>query len=384
MIFEMTDLKERKGNNNNNRNNNFQKKQNNNKKQQQQQRKRSSYEEQIRNDSFLSCEDERGSGVRTFDDTCEDVESTNIPEEVEKAMDTLDSFLAEYADALSERGNQIPNIISDLFWDVAGVLTHYYENKYKPALDKMNKVLNLCCQQRFASSLASVCRNEDIDGWNDGINDIWKDVMFVISTLLTTSHSMMKDETISTYIDLLSSNGLAGKDINRITKDLGITKDLAIDLTATIPVIPSDMTDVTLRQFYPSFLVKLLQHAEDNIDVMDKVTQGKLFSWFFGKDKIALKAIGRMMATPVVSKFGNDSQKMIYAEYQAMLAEKLDAYEIKDIKYVLEFIVSEKKKAGDAILVFGTVSISEYDSIRKAMFELIKENPEAKAVLITQ
>lgn len=327
---------------------------------------------------------ERGTGERTFEDDGAVEAAVQRSEDIERAEKLLTIFLEDYESMVSERGNQVHSVIRDLFWDVCKVLTHYYENKYKPVMGQMNQVLDIVSTQRFASSLSTILTNDDIDGWNDGINNVWKDVMFVVSTVLVTSHGQMKEETISLYIDLLASNGLAGKDIDRIVKELGITKDLAVDLVTSIPVVPDDMNDVTLRQFYNSFMMKLMEHADENIDVLDRATQGKLFSFFFGKSKIALKAIGRMLAHGTVTGFKSDAQRMIYAEYLSMLSERLDAYEIKDIKYVLKFVADQKKEAGkDAVVLFGSVAISQYDSIRKAFFELINESPETKDVLIS-
>lgn len=328
---------------------------------------------------------ERGDGDRFFeeDEVVESVEKISMPEDVEKADEILTAFLEDYENVLNEHGNQVPVVIQDLFWDVSSVLTHYYENKYQSLIDKINKVFSIVSTQRFAASLKQVLMNEEVEGWNDGTTNIWKDVMFVISTALTTSHSMMKDETISLYIDLLASNGLAGKDISRLVKELGITKDLAVDLVASIPVIPEDITDATLRQFYPAFMAKVLEHASENIDVLDRTTQSNLFSFFFGKSKTALKALGRMLSHLDVTGFQNDSQRIIYAEYISMLSERLDAYEIRDIKYVLKFIVEEKKRVGkDKLLAWGRVSISDYSSIRKALLELVQENNDAKEFLI--
>ena len=329
---------------------------------------------------------ERGSGDRSFGD---DVNSDDVvvdidtSAEVEAANNKLRDFLEEYEEMCSERGNQVADVIRDLFWEVSKIMTHYYEPKYEAASAKMNKVLDVMATQRFETTLANILTNEDVEGWNDGTNNIWKSVMFSICTVLTTCHKSMKDETISGYIDLLASKGLAGNDINRLVKDLGITKDLAVDLVAAIPVIPDDMTDITLRQFYESFCMKLMEHAEENIDVLDRGTQGKLFTFFFGNNHVALKAIGRMLASTKITGFVNESQKLIYAEYLSMLADRLDAYEIKDIKFVLKFLVSEKKRKGkDSMILFGSVPIAEYDSIRKAEFELISSDPDAKEYLV--
>lgn len=330
---------------------------------------------------------ERGYGDRAFDNESVPKETTggnvNIPNEVLDAGSNVENFLNDYAEACSLAGNQVTDVIRDEFWPVAKAMTHYYDPKYAPITAGMNKVLDVISSQRFAVSLVNLLNGEEIEGWHDGVSDIWKDVMFTVATTITTCHKKMKDETVSNYIELISSSGLAGKDINHLVKELGITKDLATDLTIAIPVIPVDMTDITLRQFYGAFVMSLMEHAEENIDVLDRGTQGNLFSFFFGKDHIALKAIGRMLAAPKIVKFANESQKMIYAEYLSMLSDRLDAYDIKDIKYVLRFIVNEKKRLGkDTAMLFGDLSIVEYDSVRKAEFELIGSDSEAKEYLV--
>lgn len=328
---------------------------------------------------------ERGSGDRIFEEDIE-VKVDNEPEvseEVERAVNTALNFLDDYADACKLAGNQVTDVIRDRFWDVCKVMTHYYDPKYGDMMGEMNKVLDVTCSQRFAASLCNLLGSEEVEGWNDGTMDVWKDVMFTIATTITTSHKKMKDETVSAYIELLSSSGLAGKDIDRLASELGITKDLATDLIISIPVIPDDMNDIALRQFFGSFVMRMMDHAEENIDVLDRGTQGKLFSFFFGKDHIALKAIGRMLAAPKISKFQNESQKMVYAEYLSMLSDRLDAYDIKDIKYVLRFIVNEKKRLGKGTeMLFGDLSIVEYNSVRKSVFELIKDDADAKQYLV--
>lgn len=328
---------------------------------------------------------ERGSGDRSFEDMEAKVETAEagISEEVEQALDVVGNFLDDYAESCKLTGNQVTDVIRDSFWDVAKIMTHYYEPKYESMMGEMNKVLDIVSSQRFATSLFNLLSAEEIEGWHDGMNDVWKDVMFVVATTIVTSHKKMKDETVTTYIDLLSSSGLAGKDVDRLVKELGITKDLAMDLMVSIPVIPDDLNDVTLRQFFGSFVMKMMEHAEENIDVLDRGTQGKLFSFFFGKSHIALKAIGRMLAAPKIGTFQNESQKMVYAEYLSMLSDRLDAYDIKDIKYVLRFIVNEKKRLGkETLMLFGSLSIVDYSSIRKAELELIQSDPEAKNYLV--
>lgn len=324
--------------------------------------------------------DDRSFDDLDTDDEFESSEESDTDNEIYDAISILDVFIEDFTDIIQEPGNKVPNIIRDQFWDVCSVMTHYYDNKYKDLVGKMNKVLEIVSRQIFAKSLQMVCAGDDIEGWN-GTNGIWKDVLFTLSTALITSYSKMKTEVASAYIDLIASNGLAGKDIAMLTDKYGITKDLSIDLITAIPVIPEDLNDITIGQFHDSFIMRIMDNAEENIDVLDGGTQSKLFTFFFGEGQQALKTIGRMLADTAIGAFKNNSQQMIYAEYVSMLAKRLDAYDIKNIKYVLKYVVGQKKVRANDELVYDNISVAEYDSIRKALFELIADNPEVKKIL---
>lgn len=392
MQFDTSELRTAKGNRDRHRNNNGgNNRNNNNKRENNRDRNRDNRrDEKQRNNNTSSAilksgmDFERGTGDRTFD---EDIKTetfdSNVAEDVAQALEAISNFLDDYAEVCKLSGNQVTDVIRDDFWDIAKIMTHYYDPKYGTISGEMNKVLDIVSSQRFAVSLINLLNGEEIEGWHDGTHDIWKDVMFTIATTITTCHRKMKDETVSAYIELLSSGGLAGKDVDKLVTELGITRDLAMDLMVAVPVIPEDLTDITLKQFFGSFVMKIMDHAEENIDVLDRGTQGKLFSFFFGKSHIALKAIGRMLAAPKITGFANESQKVVYAEYLSMLSDRLDAYDIKDIKYVLRFIVNEKKRLGkDTMMLFGNLSIVEYNSVRKAELELISSDAEAKEYLV--
>ena len=320
----------------------------------------------------------------TEDDDYDDEEVVvETSKEVSEAEVILDDFIDDFAEIVQEPGNKVPEIIRDEFWDVCEVMTHYYDNKYKELVVKMNKVLEIVSRQIFAKSLQLVCANDDIEGWS-GTDGIWKDVLFTLSTALITSHNKMKQEVIEMYIDLIASNGLAGKDIEMLTDKYGISKDLATDLIIAIPTIPEDMNDITLGEFHDCFIMKIMDNADENIDVLDADTQNKLFTFFFGEGQIALKAIGRMLSDTVIGKFKTNSQQMIYKEYISMLTSRLDTYDVKDIKYVLKYVVVQKKSRPNDETVYDSVSVSDYDGIRKALFELIGENPECKRVLTSK
>ena len=332
----------------------------------------------------------RGYGNRNFRFEQSDLQEADVPAKEEKmdkniedARYVLDNFLEEYENVLSERGNQVPVTIQDMFWEVAEVMTHYYENRYHPLVGRMNAVMDIMASARFANSLRMVLSEEEVEGWCDGVRDVWKKVMFALSTVITCCHGKMKDEVLSTYIDLIGSDGMAGKDIDRLITENAITKDLALDLVVSIPSIPSDMTDATLDQFYGMFLDKLLKHAEENVSCMDRVTQSKLFTFLFGKEKIALKAIGKMIGSKSIGVFENNSQELIYGEYVTMLFERLDSFDIGDILFVLRYIVKIKQTLNpDTKIVFDRIKIAEHESIGKAYLRLIAEDSNAKKVFV--
>lgn len=334
----------------------------------------------------------RGTGNRSFRFERTDLSTINTDDNqevindrrIEESKKILENFLTEYDAAISERGNQVPDIILEMFWDTAEVITHYYERRYRPLVGQMNAVFDIIASTRFANGIRMVLTNEEIDGWSDGTIDVWKDVMFALSTVVTCCHGKMTDEVLSIYIDLISSDGIAGKDINRLLNESNITKDLALDLIISIPCVPEDMTDATLEKFHGMFLDKLMKHAEENISCLDCATQGKLFDFFFGKNnKMARKAIGRMLGSRNIAVFENNSQEIIYGEYMKMLFEKLNAYDIKEIQFVLRYIVSQKQLLNrETRVVYDRIQIAEYDNICKAYLGLIAEDPEAKKVFL--
>ena len=88
-----------------------------------------------------------------------------------------------------------------------------------------------------------------------------------------------------------------------------------------------------------------------------------------------------MLTDMRIGKFKNDSQSEIYDEYVNMLAAKLESKDISDIKFVLKYVLQQKKERPNDELVFDAIKMANYDSIRKALFEFLGDNPEYKRVI---
>lgn len=337
------------------------------------------------NNKFDGGNRRKSRGVRDYDNrgfTFEDDEEDTMTksQQIMEDEDCLDAFIEDYVVVSDEGGNRLTKIINDGFWDACHVLTNYYNKEYKSILGKMNKVLDIMSTQKFTNALKIVCAGEDIKGWS-GIDGIWKDVVFAISLALITTNGTMKEETIETYVALLTSEGLAGKDMKILVEEYALSKDLAIDLIIGIPVIPEDQNEISINAFHKAFILKLLDNAEENIDVLDAGTQNKLFTFFFGDERTSMKCIGKMLSATRIGTFKNDSQQAVYDEYVAMLAARLESKDIKEIKFVLRYVLEQKKERPRDEVVFDLIKMTQYDSIRKALFEFLGENPEYKKVI---
>jgi hypothetical protein len=314
---------------------------------------------------------------RVFDEDNQNQSNTPSSSVIKDAASTLKEFIAGYNNTISD-GQESKDLITDMYSDIVAVIRNFYDPKYESIMGEMNAVLDIMSTQHFAAQLRDILKAGLLaDIWE--AQDVWKNAAFAISTLLDTSAAKMKDDTIETYVEILSSKGMWEQEINKLTNSCGITTELATDLVIVLPVLPEDMNDLALRTLYHRFVDKIIEHSEDNIDILDRDTQAKLFTFFFGKSSIALKALGKFLSDPVEKVDG--AALLIYEEFKSMLFSNLDMYDIKDIIFVLNFIVGQKKSNPNVATVFSA-NAAKYDNIRKAITTLISKDSGVKEYLV--
>lgn len=323
--------------------------------------------------------------IRRFDsdDESKNANYSNDNSSVDAVKEVLSAFVSVFEKNV-DKPSEIKELIESDFEDVVAAMRYYYDPKFESVLPEMNRLLDIMSTNHFATTLLGVLKQNSFGDWDE----MWKDVAITISILLETSSSKMKEGTVQTYVsDILSSNGMWRNEIDQMTSDIGITEELAIDLVIGLPVKPEDMNDLLMRSTYQSFLWAILEHAEDNIEVLDSAAQRKLFDFFFedGRNgKLACKVVGRYLSDGEPETELSGAASLIYGEFKAMLLEKLESYDVNNIAFVLRFIVDQKKRNenGKQNTLFNAEEAAKYDTIRKAIMQVISKDETAKAYLV--
>lgn len=317
------------------------------------------------------------------DTSVSDVTNTTGDQRVNDVKEVLAAFVDTFTKNIAKPA-ECKDIIEESIGDVCAALRYYYDPKFESALNEMNKTLDIMSTNQFASLLLTVLKQNPFgDEWNE----MWKDVAFAISLLLGSTAGKMKEGTVQIYVnDILASNGMWKTEINQLVNELGITEDLAIDLIIGLPVKPEDMTDLIMRHTYQAFLYAILNHADDNIEVLDRNTQKTLFDFFFddGRGKLACKVIGRFLSSedPSESKEFTTSAALVCGEFKAMLLERLESYDVNDIAFVLRFVIDQKKRGNESKTIFSAEDAAKYDTIRKAIMQVVSKDESAKEYLV--
>lgn len=333
---------------------------------------RSSKQRGNRNDVVRRFESDNNNG-----DLNQSVDYASTVESIKEVLSGFASSIQKNVDKPSE----IKSIIEESFDDVAAAMKYYYDSRMEDCLPEMNKVLDIMSTNQFANILLSVLKQNSFEDWEE----MWKDVALLISILLETSAAKMKEGTVQIYVtDILSSSGMWKTEIDQMVNTLGITEELATDLVIGLPVKAEDMTDLLMRSTYRSFLEAIIENAEDNIEILNNQTQRKLFEFFFNENgksgKLASKIIGRYLADEDLEGL-TSAESLIYGEFKQMLLTKLDSYDVQNIVFVIKYIV-EQKKHGNKNMVFDVTKASEYDTIRKAIVQVMSNDETTKEYLM--
>lgn len=299
--------------------------------------------------------------------------------------DYMEDFLDEYlSDEVKTNFSKQKEAIYDHILDIAGIISHYFNPKYRDIVPEMDLVLQVMVTDSFARAFYNVLVNtireqEDPDEKFANWEEDYEVVGMMVAVLLGTRRQEMTEETEALYMTKVAK-GIWNEEIRQLTNATHITEELATDLILRTPVTPDKMKDYHIEMFYKGFLDSMLLHADDNIEVLDRNTQRKIFHFIYGKGKNAAKVIGRNLSDPV--RDGLESvEKMVYTEFRSMLYEALDGFDIGIIKFVLKFIVNQKKMNPSAKIVFDFNTAVDYPNINRALQLYIGEDKDAKDCL---
>lgn len=300
-------------------------------------------------------------------------------------FDYMEDFLDEYlSDEVKTNFAKQKGVIYDHILDIAGIISHYFNPKYRDIVPEMDLVLQVMVTDSFARAFYNVLVNaireqDDPDEKFANWDEDYEVVGMMVAVLLGTRRQEMTEETETLYMTKVAK-GIWNEEILQLTNATHITEELATDLILRTPITPDKMKDYHIEMFYKGFLDSMLLHADDNIEVLDRNTQRKIFHFIYGKGKNAAKAIGRNLSDPV--RDGLESvEKMVYTEFKSMLYEALDGFDIGIIKFVLKFIVNQKKANPSAKIVFDFDTAVEYPNINRALQLYIGEDKDAKDCL---
>lgn len=301
---------------------------------------------------------------------------------VEEVNAVLSSFVSEMKKNIASPA-EIRSIIEDRFEDVVSAMACYYDPKYEDCLSHMNAVLDIMSTNQFAAILLRVLNDNVFESWDD----IWRDAALLFSILLNTSCDKMKEGTIQIYVnDILASQGMFRTELDQLTERYGITEELAIDMIIGLPVNAANMTDLLMRSTYEMFLTAMLNNADDNVAILGAECQRGLLEFFFSEDnnrhgKLMSKVIGRYLASPDMINDLSAPQALVYGEFKEMLYNVLDSYDVKNIAFVVKYIAEQKRRTGKDVM-FDVSKASNYNTIRKAIVQVIAENPELQEYLV--
>lgn len=292
----------------------------------------------------------------------------------------MENFLNDYDSALSSM-NQQKELIHDCIIPLARITTNYYNNKYSDVRGTMDSVFQIMTTEIFAKSLLAVLKQCIRDGndWDDTFSEWdtdYETVGYMISILLGTKRASMTLEVEDLYKRAIGA-GIYKEEINAIIKKTHVTEELATDLMLRNPIVADHMKDFHIATFYQSFLASMILHAEDNVEILDRETQGKLFKFLYGDSKVAAKIIGKYLSQPEKTDLGA-IEKMIYTEFKCMLYDKLNQMDISMIEYILGYIVKQKQELGDVKIIFEFDTAAEYPNLNRALMHYIQEDKDAK------
>jgi hypothetical protein len=307
-----------------------------------------------------------------------DQQETKVPEKDSRA-DAINAFCEDFT-SNSQDFKRMRDVVIEEFPDAVRHVRNYYNPKNNPLyVDAVNRLIKIVCTTQFANALANILE-AGIWSEDNTYNQCWRSIAFALSTALETRYEAMHGDTVRKYATEILPR-MWKPEINEIVEETGVTKDLALDLIIAIPMVGAEWNGSNIDAFYGRFLTKMLEHAEDNMDVLNYEVQGMLYTKFFGSAKVALKVIGKYLVSEPLSAFESDVQEAVYKDFIKMLYTKLDKFDIKDIAYVFKYVSGYKKENSNAKTIFIATDTTAYDNVRKGLLQALDEDSESMKYL---
>lgn len=303
-------------------------------------------------------------------------------------LKTLEEFLDEYSsEEVKTSYAKQRDIIYRMAIPLCKILSNYFNPKYEDIQGTMDTVLQIMTTdifcRAFARTLADALGDEhnDPDGYFANWDNDYIYVGNTVATLLGTKRKVMTEETETAYVTQIAKR-LWADDIKILTNQLRISEGLATDVILKTPVIPDRIANYQVELYYKGFLDSILLHADDNIEILDASTQGKLLTYLYGNGKNLCKVLGKFLAdVPRDTTDFSGVEKLIYGAFKEMLYTRLNGFDIGDIKFVLKYIVNQKKGHPDQAIVFSIDDAADYTNINRALQSYIGDDKDAKDCL---
>ena len=308
-------------------------------------------------------------------DTNEHIEVEESVSRDDKA-DVINRFYNDFKKAATNY-KLMKELVTDDFPDVVKYVKSYYSSKNSPMMiDALNHLLDTVATTQFSKVLSNVLESRI---WleDDTYDKCWRNIAYSISVTLIINHVRMHEDAIRKYVSEILPR-IWAPEIQDIVHNIGVTKDLALDLIIAIPMIDSDWNSANIDAFYDKFLEKMIQHAEDNMDILNYEIQGMLYDKMFGTTgKVPLKIIGKYLASEPMKPTDSEVENAVYEEFVKMLYTKLDAFDIKDIVYVFNYVNKVKGENPNKKTIFISTDATKYENVRKGLLQLMDDNPES-------
>lgn len=272
---------------------------------------------------------------------------------------TLNEFIKECQDNAKDVRN-IKAILADNIMNVANAAFAIEKSDDKSDITALNKTLAVFGLGAIPKTVKMLISSNIIDIPDE---DSESKISYLISRILIALNDIGVDEdTIECYISIFEC--INKSNITMLTSDTGINGDLALDMVLSFPIAPSQMDPIFIAKNYNKFLMRIMDHVEENQSVLNSHTIQKIFEFMFGsnctKGKVANSIIGKYLGNkPTI--FDKDPEETIYREFVKFLYETLNSYDDNSIRKTLNFV--KKQRTNGSVTLFNEDDAKAFENI---------------------